>query len=473
MTQARDPSLSPPLDATRLRMVMWLVTGAMFMEILDGSIIATALPDMARTFGTSALELNIGISAYLLALGVFIPVSGWVADRVGARTVFAWALALFTATSALCALSTDLRVFVALRVLQGMSGAMMVPVGRLVVIRLTPKERLMAALQSLVWPALIAPVLGPPLGGFITTHFGWHWIFYLNVPLGLLALVLALKYVPDIAGQERKAFDWPGFLLSGVGMFLLLSALERLTVHADAASVLTLVLGCLLLGLAVRHFRRAPAPMIGLGPFRQHTFVVAARGGALLRAATGSVPFLLPLMLQVGFGLDAFRAGLLVLCVFAGNLAMKTVTTPLLRRFGYRPLMVWNGLLCMVSVAACALIGPDTPLALTVPLLVFSGMVRSMQFTTNGTLAYADMPKEHMSDANGLFNTVVQLTMAASVTLAAICTRAAQFLCEWWGWTSPGADYRLAFVLIALIGLLGLIDPLRLPRGAGDHFLAR
>ncbi len=452
---------------------MILVTGALFMEILDGTVIATALPAMARSFGTTAVALNIGVSAYLLALGVFVPASGWVVDRFGARRVFAFAIALFTLTSALCGVSNGLVSFVVLRVIQGIAGALMVPVGRLVVMRSTPKERLMAAMQSLIWPALIAPVLGPPVGGFITTHFGWRWIFYLNVPIGLIALVVACFIIPDAREARERRFDWTGFLLSGAGTFTLLTGLERADARLDAMAFAMLAVGIALLIVAIRHLMRARDPLVDLSACSIPTFRAALRGGSLARMAIGSAPFLLPLMFQVGFGYDAFHSGLLVLAVFAGNLAMKSVTTPILQRFGYRPVMIWNGVFCAVCLAACAWLQQDTPVVVTVLLLFLSGMTRSMQFTVLGTIAYADVAKERMSDANSLFNTASQIAMAAGITLGALGVRLGHFVALHADWHGSGIEYRVAFVLIGIVALGSIVDAIRLPKGAADHFITR
>ncbi|CAG9222401.1 EmrB/QacA subfamily drug resistance transporter [Paraburkholderia tropica] len=443
------------------------------MEILDGTVIATALPAMARSFGTTAVALNIGVSAYLLALGVFVPASGWVVDRFGARRVFAFAIALFTLTSALCGLSNGLVIFVALRVLQGVAGALMVPVGRLVVMRSTPKERLMAAMQSLVWPALIAPVLGPPIGGFITTHFGWRWIFYLNVPIGLIALAVACFIIPDAREARAHRFDWPGFLLSGAGTFALLTGLERADARLDVIAFAMLAGGIALLIVAIRHLLHSRAPLVDLSACSIPTFRAALRGGSLARMAIGSAPFLLPLMFQVGFGYDAFHSGLLVLAVFAGNLTMKSVTTRILQRFGYRPVMIWNGVFCAVCLAACAWLRQDTPVPVTVLLLFLGGMTRSMQFTVLGTIAYADVQKERMSDANSLFNTASQIAMAAGITLGALGVRLGHFVALSADWHSPGIEYRVAFDLIGVVALASIVDAIRLPRGAADHFITR
>lgn len=461
------------LEGTRLRLVMFLVTGAMFMEVLDGNIIATTLPAMGRSFGVEALQLNIAMSAYLLALGVFIPVSAWMADRFGSRRVFSIAIAGFTLTSLLCGLVDSLHAFIALRVLQGACGAMMVPVGRLLVLRHVPKERRMVAMSNLVWPALIAPVIAPPLGGFIASYFSWHWIFFLNVPLGLAAFVLALWLIPAEKPAAVKPFDWMGFVLFGLGIFLLLSGLEWLAVSVNAINISLFITGIVLIMAAVRHFLRASNPMLGLTPLRITTFRVAMLGGSASRMAFSCLPFLLPLMLQLGFGMDAFHAGLLLLVVFAGNVSMKAFTTPVLRRFGYRRVMLVNGSLAALGLACCALIGPETSLLVIIPLLLVNGMARSMQFTSLGTIAFADISDKRIADANGLFNVVNQVSLAAGITLAAMAVRLGEGIA---GKVLPGVvagEYKIAFIVAALVTLLGLIDVLRLPPGAGDQFLGR
>ncbi|MRW93461.1 MFS transporter [Duganella sp. FT80W] len=452
-----------------MRWVTWLVTGAMFMEILDGAIIGPALPAMARAFGVTPLELNIGISAYLLAVGIFIPASGWIADRYGTRRVFMGAIALFTVSSALCAMVHTLPSFVAVRIVQGFSGALMVPVGRLVILRKMPQERLMAAMSALVWPALVAPVLGPPLGGFIAQHIGWHWIFLMNVPLGVLALFAAWRLVPDVRGDQRTRFDWPGFLLCGAGTFTLLSGLERLAGQVDAVNLLLCGGGLVLLTAAFRHFGRASEPMLALTSLSVPTFRITVFGGTMARMAIGAAPFLLVLMFQVGFGHDATTSGLLVLALFAGNLLMKTITTQILRVFGYRRVLLGNGALCAASLVACAALNVDTPLWLTVLVLLFAGMTRSMQFTALGTIGFADIPKQDMAHANGLSNTISQLGMAAGITLAAMSVRVAHTVLD-----GPAAnDYRIAFLVLALAVVASLVGIARLPRDAGNHFIDR
>jgi EmrB/QacA subfamily drug resistance transporter len=468
---ASDASARAARAPIRLRWVMVLVTGALFMEILDGQIIITALPAMARSFGEAPMALELGVSAYMLAVGVFIPASGWVADRFGAKAILAAAIGLFTLASLLCGRASGLHEFVALRILQGVAGAMMVPVGRLVIMHHTPRDKMMDAMASLIWPALIAPVLGPPIGGFITQHLGWRWIFYLNLPIGLTALAACLWLVPADKGEEKRPFDWLGFVLCGAGTFALLLGFDRMTTGPDAVGAGLIVLGLGLGGAALGHFRRAAAPMLGLGPWAIQTFRASQRGGALMRMSIGAVPFLLPLMFQIGFGYDAFHSGLLVLAVFAGNLGIKTVTTPILRRFGLRAVLVVNGLIASALVAACGLLTPGTPVWLTVLVLLVGGCARSMQFTSISSMTFADVPRPQMADANGLSNTLSQLVMAAGITLGAVSVQVGHGLGARLGWQAPGAEYHFAFVVVALVTLAGVVDMLRLPRDAGEQFV--
>ena len=471
MSTPQTDSITPP-SGLRMRVIMALVTGAMFMEILDGTIITTALPAMAESLGTTAIALNLGISAYLLSLGVFIPASGWVADRFGARTVFAAAIGIFTLASLLCGMTSDFNIFIALRIFQGMAGAMMVPVGRLVVLRFTPKKDLVGAISALVWPALIAPILGPPIGGFITTHWGWRWIFYINLPLGILAFIATVWLIPNIKSDTPRRFDWTGFVLCGSSSFALLYSLETLTTAIDTPGMVALLLGIVLLLLAIRHLKQTPHPLIDLAPARIATMRVALRGGSFYRTAISSAPFLLPLFFQLGLGYDAFHSGLLVLALFAGNLGMKSMATAVLNRFGHRSVLIWNGWLCAVSIAACAALTPEWPIVLTVIVLIAGGMTRSMQFTTLNTLAYSDIPKSQMSDANSLFNSASQLSNALAITLSALCVRAGQSLTEWAD-LPGGTEYRLAFVMMAMFAVIGLLDARRLPQDAASHLLKK
>ncbi|WP_395165657.1 MFS transporter [Klebsiella pneumoniae] len=448
-----------------------LVAGAFFMEFLDGTVIATALPDMARDFGVTAVELNIGISAYLITLAVLIPASGWIADRFGARAIFTLALAIFTLASVFCGLSTEVHIFVAMRILQGVGGALMVPVGRLAVLRTTPKHQLIKAIATLTWPALVAPIIGPPLGGFITRYASWHWIFFINVPLGLAAIILSLRIIPDIRETERRSFDLSGFITTSVAMVSLVTAMERLGDRQPqiwpTLALAALGFGCLL--YSIRHFRRAAAPMVRLDALQVPTFRVTMYGGSLFRASISAVPFLLPLLFQVGFGMDPFHSGLLVLAVFVGNLTIKPATTPLIRWLGFRRLLLINGALNVCSLLACALLTPQTPVWAIMLILYLGGVFRSIQFTGVSTLAFADVPAAQMSDANTLFSTASQLAVGLGITLGAIGIRLGEQVGDWLHLTElPGISFRLSFVFIALICLVGMVDSLHLAKTAGS-----
>ncbi len=448
-----------------------LVAGAFFMEFLDGTVIATALPDMARSFGVQAVDLNIGISAYLITLAVLIPASGWIADRFGARKVFTLALAIFTLASVLCGLATSVDQFVAMRVLQGMGGALMVPVGRLAVLRTTPKHLLIAAIATLTWPALVAPIIGPPLGGFITSYANWRWIFFINVPLGLIAIVLALRIIPDIYEESRRPFDTPGFIATSVAMVSLVCAMEMMGAQqANTGITLALLaIGVVTMIYALRHFRRAEWPMIRLDALQVPTFRVTMYGGSLFRASISAVPFLLPLLFQVGFGMDAFHSGLLVLAVFVGNLTIKPATTPLIRGLGFKKLLLINGALNVLALLACAFLTPQTPVWVIMLVLYLGGVFRSIQFTAISTLAFADVPSPQMSYANTLFSTATQLAVGLGITLGAIGIRIGELCSEMLGIEAlPGIGFRLAFVAIALVCLLGMFDTLRLVKDAGS-----
>ncbi|HCB1916986.1 TPA: MFS transporter [Citrobacter braakii] len=448
-----------------------LVAGAFFMEFIDGTVIATALPDMAKSFGVQAVDLNIGISAYLITLAVLIPASGWIADRFGARKVFTLALAIFTLASVLCGLSESLESFVAMRILQGVGGALMVPVGRLAVLRTTPKHQLITAIATLTWPALVAPIIGPPLGGFITSYANWRWIFFINVPLGVLAIALALRFIPDIHDDEHRPFDIAGFIATSVAMVSLVYAMELLGTQQPQGWLTAglLALGTATFLFALHHFRRTTWPMIRLDAMSVPTFRVTLYGGSLFRASISAVPFLLPLMFQVGFGMNAFHAGSLVLAVFVGNLTIKPATTPLIRWLGFKKLLLINGALNVLALLACALITPQTPVWVILLVLYLGGVFRSIQFTGISTLAFADVPGPQMSYANTLFSTATQLAVGLGISLAAIGIRIGDEVSEWLALGNiPGISFRLAFVAIAIICLVGMVDTLRLAHDAGS-----
>jgi EmrB/QacA subfamily drug resistance transporter len=464
-----NSAIAAPLAPSRSRLMALLVAGAFFMENLDATVIVTALPDMARSFNATAVDLNIGITAYVLTLAVFIPASGWVADRWGYRRVFMTALGVFTLASVLCAASQSLWEFVGARVLQGIGGAMMVPVGRLAVLRTTPKSDLLKAIAFITWPGLVAPVLGPPLGGFITQYASWHWIFLLNVPLGLLAMLLSYRLMPTGAGEaERRPFDLLGFLTCALTCGGLLYGLDLLgQAPRDWHAYALLVASAVLLVVFYYHTRRHPAPLLKLDALKVPTYRVTFNGGSLFRAMVSAHPFLLPLMFQLGFGYDAFTSGLLVLTLFAGNIGMKPMTNAVLRRYGFRTTLLGSTLVLTACTFACAAMTPATPLALILPVLLVSGMARSMGFTAYSSMAFADMPAPLMASANTLFSMTQQLAFGLGVAMAVIFLRLGETVLGVEG-ASLGS-YHLAFCAIGVLTLLSTFDLWRLPAEAGAH----
>ena len=445
-----------------------LVAGAFFMEFLDGTIIVTALPRMASSLGAAAVDLHIGITAYLLTVAVFILPGGWAADRFGARTVFTAAMAVFTAGSVLCGLANSVEAFVAARVLQGLGGAMMVPVGRLVVLRTTAKPDLLRAIATLTWPGLTAPLLGPPLGGFLAEHFSWRWIFLVNVPLGLIGIALALRLVPQLRPSGRRPFDGVGFALAAAWCLCATLALDLVgDGGASWAGVTALAAGAAAAApLLWRHLRRHAHPLIDPAPFKVPTFRLVMLTGSAMRTLIGAMPFLLPLSFQLGFGMDPFHAGLLVLTLFAGNLGIKPLTSAVLRRCGFRTVLVGNGLVQAATMLAFAAISTATPIGAVVMLLALSGASRSLQFTALNTLAFADVPQPWMAPANTWFSVAFQLSLGIGVAIGAVALRLA---CAAAGIAAPGlAEFHAAFAVIALCMTVAALAGLRLPADAGS-----
>ncbi len=441
----------------------------MFMEQVDGTVLSTALPAMARSFGTDAVRLNVALTSYLLSLAVFIPASGKIADRFGSRTVFRAAIALFTVGSVLCGRANGLPFLVASRILQGIGGAMMVPVGRLVLLRTTPKADLVSAMAWLLVPATLGPVVGPPLGGFLVTYLSWRWIFDINVPIGLLGILLATLFIDEIKEPDAGPLDGIGMALSGAALACLMFGLEiaaRGTGSGALAAVLVLA-GVLAGALYWRHARRQRSPVLDFRLMRIPTFGISVLSGSLFRIAIGAVPFLLPLMLQLGFGMSAAASGAITFSSSAGSLLMRACAKPLLHRFGFRRVLVWNGALSMVLLGSYALFRPSWPLPAIYALLLVGGFFQSLQFTAYNTVAYADLAPSRMSAGTSFYSTFQQLSLSLGITISAAVLGGLVRLA---GHARPSLDdFSIAFVAIAAIGLLASPAGLGLRPNAGEE----
>ncbi|WP_238312780.1 MDR family MFS transporter [Methylobacterium crusticola] len=439
----------------------------MFMEQLDATVLATALPTMARDFGVTAPGMSVALTSYLLSLAVFIPASGSVADRFGSRTVFRAAIAVFTLGSILCALAPTLGAFVAARLVQGLGGAMMMPVGRLVLLRSVARRDLVSAMSWLLVPALIGPILGPPFGGLVVTYFDWRWIFLVNVPVGLLGVVLAGLFIDEVRGEARRPFDLAGLALSGLALGTLFLGFELASHGGNGRAALALVAVGLAAGAAYGvHARRVAHPILDLSLMRLPSFRLSVVAGSLTRVAQGAQPFLLPLMLQVGFGMSAAQSGALTLASAGGSLTMKALAPRLLRRFGFRTSLVANGVLASGGSAACALLRPDWPGPALFGALAACGFLMSFQFTAYNTVAYAEVPASRMSAATSFYTTFQQLMLSVGICVAAGVLQGAMWVN---GHAAPAfADFSAAFLAVSAVSLSATLWNLRFAPEAGS-----
>jgi EmrB/QacA subfamily drug resistance transporter len=403
-------------------LVPLIVGCALFMQTLDSTVISTALPAIARSMREDPIRLNLAITSYLLSLAVFIPISGWMADRFGARTVFRAAIVIFTLGSVCCGLSGSLPELVAARILQGFGGAMMVPVGRLVVLQTVATSDLVQAMSYLTVPAMLGPVLGPPLGGLIVTYGSWRWIFLMNLPVGVIGVALVTLHIENIREAEVIPLDLRGFVLTGFGLAGLVFGFEALGRGVFPASFVMAVMaaGGLCTGLYILHARRTSYPIIDLALMKIPTFSTATITGGLFRMGIGALPFLLAMLLQLAFGLSPFASGLLTFTSAAGAMTMKFTVGPIIRRFGFRTVLVGNGVISALIMMSYALFRPTTSHLAIVFTLVTGGFFRSLQMTALNALAYADVPPPMMSNASSLASMAQQLFMSLGVALAAL-----------------------------------------------------
>ena len=476
-----DPILSPA-DATaivpksarsapsgRTLTTSLIVACALFMQNLDSTVIATALPTMARAFGADPVHMSVALTSYLLSLAVFIPASGWVADRFGARTVFRAAIAVFTIGSILCGQATNLPFLVAARVLQGLGGAMMVPVGRLVLLRTVPKTEMVAAMSWLSIPALLGPVIGPPLGGFIVTYASWPWIFYINIPIGILGVVLVTMFIEETKDPDPAPFDGWGLVWSGLSLASLVIGFETIGrgVIPNSAAFTILAIGIVAGLLYWWHARHHDRPLLDFSLMRLPTFSASMVAGTLFRFGVGALPFLMPMMLQLDFGYSASQSGLVTFATAAGSIFSKPLCTIILRRFGFRDTLLYNGMLASLSLAACAFFRPGLPIWIMYVVLFVGGVFRSVQFSSFNTVVYADVSRPKMSAATSLYSTFQQLSMTVGITIGAASLEVAR---HYTGSTKPTLyDFSVAFIVVAILAAAASPLVLGLRGDAGEE----
>ncbi len=458
----------PESGKPHFRTIALIVGAAMFMEQLDGTVLATALPSMARELGVSAPSLSIALTSYLISLAIFIPVSGRIADRFGARTVFRSAIIAFIAGSIACAQAPTVGFLVAARFFQGVGGALMLPVGRLVLMRSVEKRDLIQATSWVLIPAVVGPILGPPVGGFIVTYLNWRWIFYINVPIGILGVVLVSLFIANSRGEVPDKTDYKGILLSSLSLGLLLFGFE-LTSHDGQLyrALALLAAGAGLGAVYIRHARRTEHPILDISLMKIPTFGTSVIAGAITRVTQGAHPYLLPLMMQLGFGLSAAQSGLMTLATALGSILAKPFAPPLLRRFGFRDTLMVNGFFASAGYAVCGLFRPGWPLPAMFLAMMCSGFFMSIQFTGYNTIAYDEIAQERMGSATSFYTTFQQLMLSMGICAGAAALQGAMVL---HGHVLPRfADFTAAFWTVAVISLGASIWNRRFAHEAGTE----
>jgi EmrB/QacA subfamily drug resistance transporter len=452
---------------SRANLVAMIIACAFLMQTLDSTIVVTAVPNIAASFHVSPVQLSAALTAYIVSVAVFIPVTGWLADRFGARTVFQLAIFVFTLGSVLCGLSHNVVELASARILQGMGGAAVTPVGRLVLLRTAKKSEYVRAAAFLSVPTQIGPLLGPPLGGFLTTYVSWRWIFLINVPIGVIGVLLTARFMENFREAERHPLDWTGFVLTGVGLSCVMYGLDAISHESNASLVAAAILiGGLLVGwLAVRHARRAPHPLIDLSLLRFKSFGANFWGGTLFRMASGAIPFLLPLLFQVVFGMTAFASGLLTFATAAGSLSMRASTPRILAKFGYRNVLIWNEILFVVTLLACALFTRSTPLPVIFLILLASGFFQGLQLSSLNSLPYSNLAANQMSSATSLSQLAQQVSKGLGIALAAVILHVT--LARSGAHALSTTEFVITFNVLAAVSLLSLINFAVLPRDCG------
>lgn len=454
--------------APNFRVIAMIVASAMLMENVDATVLATALPTMARDFGVDAPAMSIALTSYLLSLAIFIPASGRMADSFGSRTVFRSAIAVFVVGSILCAFAPTLPFLVLARLLQGIGGAMMMPVGRLVLMRSVDRKDMVSAMAWLLVPALIGPIVGPPLGGFIVTYLDWRWIFYINVPIGIIGMIFVSIYIDEVKGKAAGPFDTIGFILSGISLGSLLFGFELSSHEGRGSLAIFLIATGLLFGIAyLRHARKHPAPIMDFSLMKVPSFGTSVIAGSLTRITQGAQPFLLPLLFQIGFGLSAAAAGQIVISTALGALFMKPLAKAFFRRVGFRKSLVINGILGTIGYGLCAAFRPDWPMPLIFIALVFSAFFMSFQFTAYNTIAYDEIGQDRMSSATSFYTTFQQLMLSLGICIGALALHGSM---AFNGVETPElGDFSTAFIIVALISICATFWNLRFSPTAGEE----
>lgn len=415
------PNNTPNLDARTLRWLPWVVAIAFFMQSLDGTILNTALPAMARSLNEDPLRMQSVVIAYMLTVALLIPASGWIADRFGIKRIFFGAILLFSVGSLLCALSSSLGMLVAARVIQGLGGALMVPIGRLIVLRAYPRSELVRIMSFITVPGLLGPLMGPTVGGWMVEYLSWHWIFLINIPVGLLGCYAVNSLVPDLPGGARTRFDGVGFVLFGASMVLITIALEGLgELHLPHMRVVLLLFG----GMAclAAYWLRAgniTYPLFGPSLFRIRSFAVGIFGNLFARLGSGALPFLVPLLLQVALGYSPSKAGMSMIPLAVAAMISKSLARPLIERLGYRIVLTGNTMLLGILLASLALVDGQTPYWLLLIHLGLMGAVNSLQFTAMNAVTLIDLDDESAASGNSLLSVVAQLSLSLGVACAA------------------------------------------------------
>jgi len=444
-----------------------IIGASLMMQTLSATVISNALPTMAKSLHESPIHLNTAITAYLLASAIVLPISGWMADRFGARKIFLFAIVSYALSNAACGFAQNLPEMLLARMAEGASGAMLGPVGRLVLLRSTAKHNLVRAMSVLTMPALVGPVIGPPIGGFIITYFSWRWIFFLNLPIAVLGVALVLRFIPNVAGGERRPLDWIGLVLTGVGMAGVVYGFENLGRNAFPAWVVAAMMGgggVCLLGFWL-HSRRTPHPILDLGLLKIRTFSAGVVGGSFMRMGMGATPFLLAMLLQVAFGLTALQAGLMTFASAAAALVMKTAAPPILARFGFKRTLSVNSVVVALLFMAYAMFRASTPHWAIYAVLLTGGFFRSLQFTSLNGLAFADVDHERMSRASTMSTMGQQLSQSIGIGLAAVLLRL--FMARAHATHLTGAVVAPVFIVIGLLALVSTLFFVTLPADAG------